>query len=66
MQPEIELKELPEGSYFSDILSYLYTGQITVHEDNVFEYIEICEYLQLERDGLLEACIRHLVKKLRT
>ena len=60
---EIELHEL-SASHFSELLQYLYTGQITIHEDNVFELIEIAEYLQLE-DDLLESCVKLLLKRLK-
>jgi N-acetylneuraminic acid mutarotase len=62
---EIELRNIDTG-HFGDLLSYLYTGSITLHDDNVFELLELAQYLQLEQDNLAEKCAEFLERGLAT
>lgn len=65
-QGQISLKGL-DSEHFGHILTYIYTGQITIHEDNVFELVEICQYLQIsDDDTLVPQCLNFLGAKLHT
>ena len=42
---DIELRDI-DPSRFGELLSYLYTGTCTLHDENVFEFMELAGYLQ--------------------
>ncbi len=52
---QIELKQV-EAEHFGSLLTYMYTGRITVHDGNVFELLEMAQYLQLVNDDLARRC----------
>ena len=62
---EIELKSLP-AAQFSEVIEFMYTGQILIHEDNVFDYIDIAEYLQINQTELVDGCIKLLASQLKS
>jgi hypothetical protein len=33
---------------FEAVLTYLYTGSLSINDDNVFAIIETCQFLQIE------------------
>ena len=46
-RPEIELHGLTSQA-FEAVLTYLYTGTLSINDDNVFAIIETCQFLQIE------------------
>ena len=51
---------------FNQILQYLYTGSITIREENVFDIFESMHFLQIKSNGdpLLNRCVKWMVERL--
>ena len=62
---DIELRDV-DPTRFGELLTYFYTGTCTVHDENVFEFIEMAGYLQIEGDDLAERCAEFLESGLAT
>lgn len=60
-QAEIEMKGMSSKS-FDTLLTYLYTGSMNLTEFNVFQMVEICQFLQIEDKLLIETCEKFLTK----
>ena len=56
---EIELKGLT-SSAFESVLTYLYTGTLMLTEENVFNVIETCQFLQIDDKYLTDTFGKYL------
>ena len=56
---EIELRDV-DPKRFGELLTYFYTGTCVVHDENVFELLDMAGYLQIEGDDLAEQCAEFL------
>ena len=62
---DIELRDL-DPARFGELLTYFYTGTCMVHDENVFEFMEMAGYLQIEGDDLADRCAEFLESGLAT
>ena len=46
------------------MLEYMYTGHLLIKEENVFELLGSCHFLQVINDPLLKKCTEWIVQRL--
>lgn len=58
-QEVVEVKQV-DPDVFGEVLEYMYTGNINVNLDSAIQLIELCFYLQMEKDSVVQTCLRVL------